>query len=129
MYLAELFEEPTDCFDSAVEIRDVELLVRGVQIVVGEAEAHHDAGNLQNILEVGHNRNRPAAADEHRVLLECVMQRLRRSLDVLVVGAHDARGPFAPDFNLGLDSFWRELFQRQDISSGRRRGPDWAQAA
>src|ERR1700690_4186102 len=40
-----------DGFDAAVEVRQVELLVRRVQIVVGESEAHHDAGDAEVAVE------------------------------------------------------------------------------
>src|SRR6266849_3625568 len=52
---SQLLEEQTDRLNPAMEVRDVKLLVRGVQIIVRQAEAHHDAGNLQHVLEVGHD--------------------------------------------------------------------------
>ena len=50
-------EEVDDRLDPAIEVRDVELLVGGVQIVVGQAQAHHHRGNLQHVFEVGHDGN------------------------------------------------------------------------
>jgi hypothetical protein len=70
-----------------MEVWDMELLVGGVQVVVGQAEAHHDAGNLEDVLEVGDDRNRSAAADEDRLFFKRVVQRIGRRLDVWVVGA------------------------------------------
>jgi len=55
--LPELFKKQTDRFNPPVEVRDVELLVRGVQVIVGQAEAHHHAGNLQHVLEIGDDGN------------------------------------------------------------------------
>ena len=81
-YVAQLFKEQTDGFDSAVKVRDVELFVGGVEVVVGQAEAHHDAGNFQHILEVGDDGNRSAGADEDGVFLEHVVQGFGGGLDV-----------------------------------------------
>src|SRR5579863_1888212 len=77
---AQLFEEATDGFDPAVEVRDVKLLVGSVKIVVGEAEAHHDTGNLQHVLEVSDDGNGAATADEDRIFLEGVVQGRGRGL-------------------------------------------------
>src|SRR6185437_5558016 len=43
---SQLLEEQTDRLNPAMEVRDVKLLVRGVQVVVRQTEAHHHAGNL-----------------------------------------------------------------------------------
>ena len=56
----EPLEEEDDGFDAAIKIRDVELLVRRVQVIVWQAESHHYAGNLQVLLEVGDDGDRPA---------------------------------------------------------------------
>ena len=61
---AQPLQEEDDGFDPAVEVGDVELLVGGVQVIVGEAEAHHHAGDLQVLLEVGRS-------EERRVGKEC----------------------------------------------------------
>ena len=73
----------------------MELLVGGVQVVVGQAEAHHDAGNFQDVLEVGDDGNRAAGADEDGFFLEGVAQGFGRGLDVGIVGADDAGRAFA----------------------------------
>src|SRR5882672_8792238 len=54
---SQLLEEQTDRLNPAMEIWYVKLLVRGVQIIVGQAKAHHHAGNLQHVLEISHNGN------------------------------------------------------------------------
>ena len=77
-----------------------------MQIVVRQTKAHHDAGNLQHVLEVGDDWNRPAGADEDRIFLEDLVQRLGRGLDVRVIGAHHARRTFAEDLDIGLDALW-----------------------
>src|SRR5271157_142117 len=66
-------EEPDDRLNPAIKVRDVELLVRRVQVVVGQAHAHHDAGNLQVLVELGDDGNGAAGADVHRVFSEDFM--------------------------------------------------------
>ncbi len=51
--LAQLLEEQADRFNPAIEIWNVKLFVRGMQIVVRKTEAHHHGRNLQHVLEVG----------------------------------------------------------------------------
>src|SRR2546425_1872964 len=104
-----LFEEQTDGLDAAVEIWDVELLVGSVQIVIWQAEAHHHAGDLQHVLEIGYDGNRAAGADEHRLLLKDIVQRFCSGLDVLVIGANHARRALAPHPDLYVDALGRNL--------------------
>src|SRR5215471_880465 len=59
-----LLEVPDNALDPAIEVRDVELLVGGVEVVVGQSETHHDAGNLEHVLEVGDDGNAAAGANE-----------------------------------------------------------------
>src|SRR5207249_1900061 len=47
-------------FDPSVEVRQVELLVGSVQIVVRKSEAHHDAGDAQVFVEHADDRDAPA---------------------------------------------------------------------
>src|SRR5271157_802394 len=61
-------EEPDDRLNPTIEVRDVELFVGSVQVVVGQAHAHHDAGNLQVFVELSDDGNGAAGADVHRVL-------------------------------------------------------------
>src|ERR1700690_2849122 len=56
--LAQLLEEQTNRLDPAMEVRNVKLLIRSVQVVVRQAEAHHHTGDLQHILKIGHDWNR-----------------------------------------------------------------------
>src|SRR5579859_1174392 len=78
---SELFKEADDRFNPAVEVRDVELLVGGVEVVVGQAEAHHDAGNFEHVLKIGDDGNGAAGADENCIFFEDLVQRFRRGLD------------------------------------------------
>src|SRR3974390_1632163 len=49
--------------DPAEEIRQVEFFVGGMQVVVRQAESHHDAGNAQALIEYAHDGNGTARAD------------------------------------------------------------------
>src|ERR1700704_2665727 len=101
--LSQLLKEQTDCFNPAMEIRNVELLVRSMQVVVRKPKAHHDRGNLQHVLKIGHDRNRTAGANEHGLFFESVMQSLSCRLDEPVVSADDARGALAVGLDFDVD--------------------------
>ena len=77
LLLSQLLKEPDDALNPAIEVRDVKLLVGSVQVVVGQAKAHHHAGNFEHVLKIGDDRNRSAGADEDRIFLKDLMQRLR----------------------------------------------------
>src|SRR5207245_6876848 len=79
--LSQLLEEQTNRFNPAMKIRNVKFLVRSMQVVVGKPKAHHDRWNLQHVLEIGDDRNRPSRANEHGFFFESVMQSLSRRLD------------------------------------------------
>src|SRR5882724_8845823 len=66
----QILKEPDDALNPTIEVRDVELLIGRVQIVVGQAKAHHHARNFEYVLEIGHNGNGPAGADENRIFFE-----------------------------------------------------------
>ena len=93
----------------------MELFVGSVQVVVGQAEAHHHAGNFQHVLEIGDDGNRAAGADEDRIFLKDLVQRLGRGLDERIVGAHHARRAFAEDLDVGLDALGRELLHELGV--------------
>ena len=73
-------------------------LVRSMQIIVRQSEAHHDAGNLQYVLKIRDDRNRAPRPDKYRVLLESVVPGLGStsmySLSVLTTHA----GPLLQTF-------------------------------
>ena len=50
----QFFQKSHDRFDTTVEIRDVEFLIRRVQVVVWKTEAHHDAWDLKMLLDDPH---------------------------------------------------------------------------
>src|SRR3954466_15573826 len=45
--LTQLLHKPNDRFDPPIEIRNVELLIRGVQVIVRQSEAHHHARQVE----------------------------------------------------------------------------------
>ena len=91
-----------------MKIRYVELLVGRMQVVVGKAEAHHHGRNFQHVLEVRHDWNGAARADEYCFLLEGVVQRLGGGFDEAIFGSDDRSGTFAPNFDLDVDALRRE---------------------
>src|SRR5208337_3133270 len=116
LLFSQLLEEAADGFDAVVEVGDVELLVGGVEVVVGKAEAHHHAGNFQDVLKVGDDGNGAAAADEDRIFLEGVVQGFRGGLDVGVISADDSGGTLAVNFDCGFDAFGRQLLHIRGVS-------------
>ena len=51
------FQVASDGFDAAVEIRQVEFFVGGMDVVVGQTEAHQHARNPRVFVEFGDNGN------------------------------------------------------------------------
>src|ERR1019366_4903972 len=80
-----LLQKTNQRFCSQREVLQVKLLVRRVQVIVRQSEAHHHARQPQVAVKVAHNRNRPARADEHCVLAPHLMQRPRSRLNIFVV--------------------------------------------
>ena len=85
------FQETHDRFDPQFEVLQVELLVGGVNVVVGQAEAHHHAGHAEMAVEVADDGDGAAGADKDRVLAPDLVQRARGRLDVGIVDAESGR--------------------------------------
>src|ERR1019366_777022 len=102
-------EEADDRLDSAIEVGDVEFLIGGVQIIVGKTHTHHDAGNLQVFLELGHDRNRTARANVYGVFPEDFVHGFHRGAREFVVGVHHARRSLAVHLDADLDALGRDL--------------------
>src|SRR5580658_9808908 len=98
-----------------MKVGDVEFFVGSVEVIVGQAEAHHYAGNFQDVLEVSDNRDGAAAADEDCFFLECIVQGFGGGFDVAVVGTNYAGRALAPDFDLRLDAFGRQLLHEGGV--------------
>src|SRR5258708_16879536 len=105
----QLLEEPDDRLDPTIKIWYMELLVGSVQVVIGQAEAHHHARELEHVLEIGHDGNGAAGADEDGVFLEDLMHGFGSGLDEAVVGADHAGRALAEDFDLGLNALGRQF--------------------
>src|ERR1017187_2964457 len=90
------FQVAGDGFDAAIEVRQVELLVGGVQVVVGESEAHHDAGDAEVAVEDADDGDGTAAAYVDRLLAELLLEGLGRGVDIGIVGVGE-RGRAARD--------------------------------
>ncbi len=57
-----------DRLDPPMKVRQVELLIRRMQIVVRQPKPHHHRRNPQLPHKIPHNRNRPAAPHKYRLL-------------------------------------------------------------
>jgi hypothetical protein len=64
---ARLLQEANQRLDAQLEVLQMELLVRGVDVVVGQTEAHHHTGRAQVTIEVADDGDRPAGADKVRI--------------------------------------------------------------
>src|ERR1022692_4829618 len=92
------------------------IITVGIQVVVGQAEAHHYGGDFQSFVEIVDDGNRSAAADEHRFFLERIVQRFGRGLDVRIVGTDHGGRPFAVYFDLRLDALGRKLLHEVRVA-------------
>jgi hypothetical protein len=54
---AQLLKKQADRLNSPIEVRDMKLLIGRVKVIVRQAEAHHHAGNFENVLEIRHDGN------------------------------------------------------------------------
>src|SRR3954468_11828821 len=115
LLLSELFKERDYRLNPTIEVGDVELFVGRVQVVIGQAEAHHYAWDFEYVLKVCHDRNRPAGADKDRIFLKDLMQRLRCGLDEWVICTNHAGRAFAEDLDIGFNSFGRELLYELSV--------------
>ena len=93
-----------------LEVLEVELLVGGVDVVVGQAEAHHDAGHAEMAVEVADDGNGAAGADEDRLLAPDLMERARGGLDVRIVDADQAGVAGVNQPHLDIDAGGGDLF-------------------
>src|SRR5438067_6352848 len=105
---SQLLEEANNRFNSAIKVRDVELLVRRVQIIIGEAETHHDGGYLQVLLKIPHNGNRAATANVDGLFVEDLLHRFGGCFYKFIVSADDDWLCHAPAFDFELNPFRRE---------------------
>src|SRR5579884_4124240 len=90
--LAKELEITPYCLDPTIEVGEVEFFVRRVEIVIGQAKAHHHAGNLQVPLKDSDNWNGSSGAHVNRLLLEHLLQSFSGGSDPTAFGADDRRG-------------------------------------
>src|ERR1039457_5012498 len=83
----EVGEEADDGLDAAVEVGEVEFLVGGVEVVVGQAEAHEDGGRAERADEVADDGDGAAAADEDGVFAFFIDPAGAGGYDVGILGA------------------------------------------
>src|ERR1022692_3483730 len=107
--LSQNLEKADDGLDAAIEIRDVEFLVRGMQIVVGKTHPHPDARNVEVVLKLSDNGDGTTGADVNRVLAKDLVHGGNRGACKVVVGRDDAGRPLAVYLNAGRDAFGRDL--------------------
>src|SRR6185312_2944112 len=85
------FEEPQNRFDPAMKIRQVELLVRSMKIVIRQSKAHHHRRNPQLAHKVADDWNRPTAAHKDGFFTENLLHRRTRRAHVRIVRANHNR--------------------------------------
>src|SRR5205823_5333419 len=61
------FQVTRDRLDAPMEVRQMEFLIGRMQVVVRQAEPHHDAGNAEIPVEHADDRDRPARPNVHRL--------------------------------------------------------------
>ena len=88
----------------------IELLVGGVDVVVGKAEAHHDAGQAEVAVEVADDGNGAAGADEDGVFAPDFVKSARGGLDVLVVDGNQAGVAGVDEADVDVDAGGGNLF-------------------
>src|ERR1035437_1633364 len=87
---AGFFQEADDGFDAQLEVLEVEFFVGGVDAVVGQAEAHHDAGHAQIAIKIANDGDGAAGADKDRVFSPDLFEGAGGGLDEGVVDADQA---------------------------------------
>src|ERR1700691_3219280 len=69
----ELLVEQSNRLDPAKIILQRQVFVRRVRVFVRQTEAQQHAGNLERVVHLRDERNRPALADEHRFFPESAL--------------------------------------------------------
>src|SRR5215469_8048297 len=63
-----------DGLDAAKVVFERDVLVGGVSVLIGQAEADEDARNFESVVHLGNEGNRAALADEHGFFAEAFFQ-------------------------------------------------------
>src|SRR6266850_4829786 len=85
------------------------MLVRGVGIFVGEAEAEQDARNLEGVMHLRDERNRAAFANENGLLAEAFFQGGLGLQENRGVIRRDPWFSGAQDFKFAMNGFRQQL--------------------
>ena len=76
LLLAENRQKANHRLNALVEVRNMELLIGSVDVVVGQSEAHHHRRYFQIVAELFDDGDRAAGADIHRFFVKHLVQRL-----------------------------------------------------
>src|ERR1700733_1064815 len=87
-----------------MKIRDVEFLVRCMQVVVGQTEPHQNCRNFQVALKVSDDRNGTTRTDENCLLREHPVKCMGGRLNVAIICTHDDRLPGMNEPDLQVNS-------------------------
>src|ERR1035437_8184791 len=106
---AGFFQEADDRFNAQLEVLEVEFFVGGVEAVVGQAEAHHDAGHAQIAIKIANDGDGAAGADKDCVFAPDLFEGASGGLDEGVVDADQAGVAGADQTPLDLDAGGSDL--------------------
>src|ERR1700678_2506968 len=106
---ASFLEEADKGFDTESEVFQIEFLIGGVEIVIRQAEAHHDAGKAEMASEIAHDGDGAAGADEDRILAPNFVQSAGGGLDIGVVHGNQARLAGVNQAHLDVDAGWGDF--------------------
>ena len=108
--MARLLQEPDQGADAEFEVLQVELLIGSMDVVVGEAEAHHDAGQAEVTIEVADDGDGAAGADEDGVFAPDFVEGAGGGLDVLVVDRDQAGVAGVDETDVDVNTGGSDLF-------------------
>src|SRR5579883_1932307 len=85
------FKKVGNRHDPRIIIRELVLFIRRMQAVIRQPESHQDGRNAQVFGEIPDNRNRSAAAHEHSVASQNILERPSGHIDRGVIRIHHDR--------------------------------------
>src|SRR5262245_49964912 len=105
--LSDLLIEKRRGDDAAVEVAQIQLFVRGVGILIRQADPKEHGGDAELLLEGGDNRDRAAFAVEHRWLAETAFDGASSRLHERVVEVGHPRFAAVHACQADLYGLWR----------------------
>src|SRR5579863_9581600 len=109
LQLPQAFVKVSHGLDSAKIILQGDVFVGGVRVFVRQAESEQDAWNLERVMHLRDERNRPALADEHGALAEALLERIVRNLEKRVGVRSDPGFALAEDLELHFHGLRQQL--------------------